>query len=388
MKKILVVLMVCLCGPIALAQGEIQFTLLKSTQKELPQSVVETLDLRLRQVFNRNTAASANQYNVFTIEPQFELSDVLTTEGLMQEVSVVKGELTLTAKNSVDGTMYYSMTIPVKGSGVGGEEKAMKAMIGNIKSTDTKFTRFIRTARQKIQDYYAANCATILQKAQNLYDRKRYGEAVSYLSAISDALPCYEQASVLLKELADYMPAGPDTVVVEKVVEKPVEVEKIVEVEKVVEKVVEKPVIVEKVVEKPVIVEKIVEKPVVKVVEKPTPQADCEITMSTNRLQFKVLKCYGNATQQRITILAEMTNLDTNRNGEEFLKVVSAITDRGTECKSFEIQNGAWLKMPPRVKLRREFYVTKVFDKFPSFSYVELYVANTSVYIRNLPVQW
>lgn len=26
--------------------------------------------------------------------------------------------------------------------------------------------------------------------------------------------------------------------------------------------------------------------------------------------------------------------------------------------------------MPPRVKLRREFYVTKVFDKFPAFSYV------------------
>lgn len=86
-------------------------------------------------------------------------------------------------------------------------------------------------------------------------------------------------------------------------------------------------------------------------VEKPvaqeTPAARCEITLSTNRLQFKVLKCTGNATQQRITILAEMTNVDTGRNTDEFLRFTSAFTDDGTECKNFEIQNGAWMKMPP-----------------------------------------
>ena len=81
----------------------------------------------------------------------------------------------------------------------------------------------------------------------------------------------------------------PDTVIIQKVIEKPVEVEKIVEVENIVEK----PVVVEKVVEKPVIVEKVVEKPVAQ----ETPAARCEITLSTNRLQFKVLKCTGNATQ-------------------------------------------------------------------------------------------
>lgn len=387
MKKLLfLVIGWCIGLSPLFAQGEIQFTLLKASQGDISQSVADALDLRLKQVLTRNTAASANQYNVFAIEPIFEMTDVLTSEGLIQNVSVAKGELTLMAKNLVDGTMYYSMVIPVKGNAVGDKEKAMKSLVANIKSTDTAFTRFIRNTRQKIQDYYAANCATILQKAQSLYDLKKYQEAISYLSAISDVLPCYEQAAVLQAELAQYMPEVADTVIVEKIIEKPVEVEKIVEVEKVVEK----PVVVEKVVEKPVVVEKIVEKPVVveKPVERPVPQADCEITMSTNRLQFKVLKCYGNATQQRITILVEMMNVDTKRNTDEFLKVTSAITDSGTECSSFEIQNGAWLKMPPRVKLRKEFYVTKVFDKFSGFSYVELYIADTRIYIRNLPVQW
>ena len=132
------------------------------------------------------------------------------------------------------------------------------------------------------------------------------------------------------------------------------------------------------------IVEKVVEKPVAQ----ETPAARCEITLSTNRLQFQVLKCTGNATQQRITILAEMTNVDTGRNTDEFLRFTSAFTDSGTECKNFEVQNGAWMKMPPRVTVRREFYVTNVFDRFSLFSYIELLVADTKVYIRNLPVQW
>lgn len=369
MKKVLLLILICASSLLAFAQSEIQFTLLKTSQTEIPQGVIDALDLKLKQVLTRNSAASANRYNVFAIEPTIELTEVLTSEGLMQNVSVAQGELVLMAKNIVDGTMYYSMTIPIKGNGVGDKEKAMKAMIVDLKTTNNAFTRFIRTTRQKINDYYAANCATILQRAQDLYDQKKYQEAVSYLSAVSDALPCYEQALVLLKELSDYMPAGPDTVIVQKVVEK----------------IVEKPVVVEKIVEKPVIVEKVVEKPV----EREIPKADCEVTYSTNKLMLKVLKCSGNAAQQRITILVEVTNLDTNKNTEEFLKFVSAFTDSGVECRNFELQdNSHWLKMPPRIAIRREFYVTNVMDKFSSFSYVELNIANTRVFIKNLPVRW
>ena len=79
----------------------------------------------------------------------------------------------------------------------------------------------------------------------------------------------------------------------------------------------------------------IVEKPVVR----ETPKTECEITFSTNKLQFIVLKCYGDIAQQRITILAEMTNLDTGRNTEEYLRVNSVVTDNGAECSNFEIQN-------------------------------------------------
>lgn len=378
MKKLLLLALLCVSSLLAFAQGDIQFTLLQTSQADVPQGVIDALDLKLKQVLTRNSAASANAYNVFTIEPALELTDVQTSEGLMQNVSVARGELVLMVKNRVDETLYYSMTIPVKGNGVGDKEKAMKAMVADIKVTNNAFTRFIRISRQKIQDYYAANCAIILQKAQGLCDQKKYLEAISYLSAISEAVPCYEQASVLMAELAQYMPDAPDTVIVQRVVEKPVET--------IVEKVVEKPVVVEKIVEKPVIVEKVVEKPVI--VEKETSKADCEITISTNNLQFKVLKCTGNSVQQRITIQAELTNMDTNRNTNEYLGFISAYTNSGVECKSFDWPEGHAKRLPPRVPVRCEFYVTKVFDRFPLFSYIELEVGNARVYIRNLPVQW
>lgn len=379
MKKYVLLLVACIGGMLTYAQGEIQFSILKAAQSELPQSVIDALDMKLKQVLTRNKAASSNQYNVFVIEPTIEIGESLASAGLMEQVRLVKGEVTLMVKNKVDGSLYHSLTIPVSGDVAGDEEKCMKAMITNIKSTDPSFTRFVRVAREKIQDYYASNCSSILQKAKGLYDMKKYQDALSYLSAISENLPCYEQAAVLQAELAQYMPEGPDTViiqkVIEKVVEKPVEVEKIVEVERIVERVVEKPVIVEKIVEKPVVVSE----------RKP----EYEISISTNTLKFKVLKCYGNATQKRITILAEIVNEDTNRNQEEYLNFVSCITDGGTELKNFEMQDrSSWVKLPPRVTVRREFYVTNVYDKFSTFSYLELKIGNATVSIRNLPVKW
>lgn len=381
MKKLLLAIGLCMHSVMAFAQGEIQFTLLKSEQTDIPPKVAEALDLKLKQVFNRNSAAAADGYNVFAIEPSLELTDVMQTEGMVQDVTVAKGELTLIAKNKVDGTMYYSMTIPTKGSIVGNHEKALLAMIAGIKITDTAFTRFIRLSRQKIQDYYAENCSVILQKAQELYDLQRYEEAMSYLSAISSTLPCHEQASVLMKELMPHLTTEPDTVVVEKIVEK----------------VVEKPVVVEKVVEKPVVVEKVIEKPIVveKVTNKPTtpktPAQECEVTVSVTDLDVKVTRCYGNRTQRRITIELEVTNRNNNitNTNVDFLSAFASDGVEYGERHSLD-RKSSWspTKMPPQVKLKQNYYVVEVDHHIDSFSYIEMNIRNAKVVIRNLTVNW
>lgn len=213
MKKFLFLLIAGFCT-VQLSGQTINFSVQPlSGESELSAASQEMLQNKLRQIITRNSAGAANDYNVFVIEPVITVLDKQSTSGLMRNTTLVKGELTLVAKNRIDGSMYHSAVVSVSGQAAEGADP-YKAMISALRTTDPVYTRFIRIARQKIQDYYAANCATILQKAQSLYNLKKYPEALSYLSAVSESVPCYEQASVLQTELAQYVPdVQPDTVI-------------------------------------------------------------------------------------------------------------------------------------------------------------------------------
>ena len=350
------------------AQGNLQFNINRSAQKDISENVVNALDLKLKQIMNRNSAAAADAYNVFAIDPSIELTDIVSTEGMVQNVSVAKGNLTLIAKNRIDGAMYYTMTIPVKGDAFGNNEKALLKMISNIKVTDPAFTRFIRISRQKIEEYYDANCSVILQKAKSLSDQGKYKEAMSYLSAISPSLPCYQQSSELEKEISANIPVEVphDTVVVEK------EVEKIVEKE------------VEKIVEKPVIIEKVVEKPVAT----PTPDnLDCQISISTQDFTFKVIECVGDMTQRRITIKAAITNVTTGNIKNLWVRMLSAYTGEGVQLNELSCEN-YYQDFPSKITVPRNFYITKIDSKINKLSFVDLKLGDTVVEIRNLPLRW
>ena len=360
MKKIFLSMMLGLLSLTGSAQGNLQFNINRSAQKDISENVVNALDLKLKQIMNRNSAAAADAYNVFAIDPSIELTDIVSTEGMVQNVSVAKGNLTLIAKNKIDGAMYYTMTIPVKGDAFGDKEKALLKMISNIKVTDPAFTRFIRLSRQKIEEYYDANCSVILQKAKSLSDQGKYKEAMSYLSAISPSLPCYQQSSELEKEISANIPVEVphDTVVVEKEVEK--------------------------IVEKPVVIEKVVEKPVAT----PTPDnLDCQISISTQDFTFKVIECVGDMTQRRITIKAAITNVTTGNIKNLWVRMLSAYTGEGVQLNELSCEN-YYQDFPSKITVPRNFYITKIDSKINKLSFVDLKLGDTVVEIRNLPVRW
>ena len=323
------------------AQGNLQFNINRSAQKDISENVVNALDLKLKQIMNRNSAAAADAYNVFAIDPSIELTDIVSTEGMVQNVSVAKGNLTLIAKNKIDGAMYYTMTIPVKGDAFGNNEKALLKLISNIKVTDPAFTRFIRISRQKIEEYYDANCSVILQKAKSLSDQGKYKEAMSYLSAISPSLPCYQQSYELEKEISANIPpeVQHDTVVVEKEVEK--------------------------------------------IVEKP----DCQISISTQDFTFKVIECVGDMTQRRITIKAAITNVTTGNIKNLWVRMLSAYTGEGVQLNELSCEN-YYQDFPSKITVPRNFYITKIDSKINKLSFVDLKLGDTVVEIRNLPVRW
>ena len=119
MKRLFTQIAMMTLAIVGYAQSDIHFSTVKAADKNLPAEVVDALDLKMHQVLNRNSAAAADAYNVFAIEPALSLGDVLSTEGLARNVAVAKGELVLIAKNIIDGTEYYSLTIPVEADAVG-----------------------------------------------------------------------------------------------------------------------------------------------------------------------------------------------------------------------------------------------------------------------------
>ena len=361
MKKILLQIVFFLSATIAMAQTDIQFSILKAEADGMSASVTNALDLKLRQVFDRNGAGAADLYNVFAIEPTISVEKIISTkDGVVLDVPIAQGELVLIAKNIIDGAEYYSTSIELEGESLGSKDKAMKSMIKGIKVTDPAYKQFINTARKKIEEYYSTNCAVILQKAKALYNQQRYKEAISYLSAATANIPCYDQAYALQEQILAKLGTKPDTVIVEKVVEKPV--------------------VVEKVVEKPVPAE--------------APAAPkCEITISMNDLEFRILSCKGEPTQRRITIKAEYVNQNVNiANGDISLDVV--IDDNGKELpreNKAVIANGSsyeWISMPARVNLKHDFYIVNYDHPIETISYMKLKVRNGYVEIRNLKVDW
>ena len=135
---------------------------------EVSAGAAKLLETRLKQILTRNSAGAAQEQNVFAIRPELSILEKKTTAGLIENVTLVKGELTLVAINRIDGCLYHSVSIPLSGQAKVTDDP-YKAMIQGIKSTDPQFSRFIRVAREKIDTYYAENCGVIMQKAQSLY---------------------------------------------------------------------------------------------------------------------------------------------------------------------------------------------------------------------------
>lgn len=378
MNRLLSIAAMALAALCATAQADIKFLLPGITHDELPASAAATINTRLNQALNRSGAVSENPYTVFAIEPTIDFGEITQTEGMVQEVARIKAELTLTARNTADGTEYCSVTIPLRAGATGGRDAAMKAMAGSIKATDPVFVRFVRNARQKIADYYADNCATIIQRAQMLADQQKYDEALSYLSAVSDAVPCFDQASVMITELAPYAQSGPDTVIIERTIEKPVE--RIVNVPS-------KPdtVVVEK------IVEKVVEVPVAAAPAKPKATPNCRVVVDSDEITFKVLGCSGNPSQGRIVILTEIENSNPHQD-RAYTEFMKAFTDNGIELNDLHIKGGSgmWstINMPDGVPVKVEFYISGVKSDVTMLSFLEIRVRGIKVTVRDLAVKW
>lgn len=157
----------------------------------------QALTQRVEQILGRNSSAAADPYCAFVIDPALRLNSINKSEGLTRNVTLASGELVLNARNAYDGTLYYSLTQPLEVAVTGGEEKAVDALINGIKVRDAAYTRFLRTVRGKVAEYYQANCDRIIVRATHLHNQGDSEGALAYLAAVPDTSPCYDEAATL-----------------------------------------------------------------------------------------------------------------------------------------------------------------------------------------------
>lgn len=325
----------------------IKFSVCPIESDGVPAATVQVLHDRIIRALDRTQALSDNKFNVFDVRPAITVNDAVETEGLVEEVSRVSAELTLVAVNRVDGSVYHTVSIPLKASAVGGKDAALRAMANSLKATDPVFVRFVRTARQRIDDYYMEHCGDIIIQAERLVMLGRADEAAEYLQSVPSGVPCYEQADAILYDIAPQLLQKPDT-------------------------------------------------------EMPCDDAPAEASDSTSaprydilidgeNLDFEVISCRGDATRGRITVSTRLINRDV-RDERPFVDFKNVMTD-GRRFERLMIQElndmrAGSVDMPDSVPVMMNFVIAGVRDIVDVLDYVEIYVRGVKVSIRNLAVLW
>lgn len=370
-SKKLWVCLVALLGafsPAVAGETAVKFYLDDLTNSSMPADVAGAIGDKLLAALSRTEAVDMSQHNVFHIIPAVDFTEVAETEGMVREVARVQADLKLSAWNPIDGTVYNTVIIPLKGSAAGGKDAAMRKLANSVKATDPVFVRFVRTSRQRIQDHYAENCGNIIAQAQRLKGMGRYAEAASYLSAVPPSVACFDQSEALMGEVMPYLMQTPDTVVVEKVVETVVEVpvEQQPEAE-----------------ETPVVTEP--------VAQAPASSGLGDVTIEGQNIDFEILSCKGDLKRRSIIITARALN-DNLDDARVYVNLDNAITSDGTEFRDLRLNDhnygSGYVAMPEGVPVKMQITIPGVRTRIDTISYMGMTIRGIAVTVRNLPVSW
>ncbi|MDR3117870.1 MAG: hypothetical protein LBU44_00340 [Mediterranea sp.] len=406
MKKSItsVALFVCILLQQAGAQNAINFTAVYPDNDGLGFDVKEGLKQKVEQIIGRNNAGATSIYNAFIIQPGLDVQDTKSTEGLVRNVTLVTGELTLTAKNLYDESIYGTLTISLEGDATGNREAALKALLKNIKITNPAFTRFIRTTREKIMEHYMENCQTIMTKAQTMISTDKIEEAMGYLGSVPEVVPCYEDISSLMTlayshaktlacdqkilmarskyvmgdyetalellaevpssstcredakaltdSIAKYIHKVPDTVFIDR--------ETIVEVEN-----------------------PAADEPV---------NGQYRLNVSCLDLGFDLISCEGHAASQSIILYCRLVN--KAKGADAYIHIYDVIDGNGakytnlTQSTLYGCSDRRYISMPTDIPVAKCFVIKDLTHKLDKLAYVAIEARNCKIELRDVPVTW
>lgn len=151
---------------------------------------------KLSQVITANSMAGSGFASPFIITAHpVEISTSKT--GTAPVRTVVELNITLYVGNGMEGTLFSSASVDVKGVG-NTYDDACAAAYRKIPVNDTRFKAMIYTAKENILEYYRLHGPELLKKAEAAAATKNFDQAYSVLLSIPDVCSEYTQAQKLL----------------------------------------------------------------------------------------------------------------------------------------------------------------------------------------------
>lgn len=135
-------------------QPVVTFVAMKPEGAHLTDQQKMALQNKVERIIAKNKVGAGAGTTLFGIKADLDVKDTKRSAGLVRDVTVLSAEVTFTAVNTVDGSVYYSQSVSLQTDVVGDKEKAMDQLVDSIRVNDPQIVRFVRTASKRIAKWY------------------------------------------------------------------------------------------------------------------------------------------------------------------------------------------------------------------------------------------
>ena len=177
------------------ANGIVLATVVPNQIEELNESSRKFLANKLNQIVSKNGVKGSfyNQRFIITTNVNVISKDLTASAPPMHAYNL---EVSFFIGDGTNGTLFSSTSMNYKGVGQS-ETKAYRSALKSINTSDARFERFITEGKNKIIEFYNAQCDIILKEAEMLESQNNYeGALAKLLSVPSVCKDCFEKTSV------------------------------------------------------------------------------------------------------------------------------------------------------------------------------------------------
>ena len=161
--------------------------------------VQQILKTKLQEIAMDNGIVDIGSFSRFILTPRVSVTsqEVL---GTAPTQVVLNLNVSLCIGDGNSGKLFAYKSFNLKGVGRN-ELKAYMAALNRISANNSALTAFITSGKQKIIDFYNANCALILKEAGALEAQQQYRQALGMLGNVPVTSSCFDQISYDIKRL-------------------------------------------------------------------------------------------------------------------------------------------------------------------------------------------